>query len=89
MQKDYKFPISFNITKTLPIDKKTPTVLTPDAQHIHDNTFLTPSEEGHTWHDMLDILIPNDLLLYVTDKPIYVSKRQKQIKGKTHASESK
>ncbi|RGB27800.1 hypothetical protein C1646_798202 [Rhizophagus diaphanus] len=38
------------------------------------------SNEGHTWHENLGILIPNDLLPYVTENPIYTSKRQEQLK---------
>ncbi|PKK57943.1 hypothetical protein RhiirC2_720882 [Rhizophagus irregularis] len=41
-----------------------------------------PSDDWNTWHDKLGILIPNDLLPYVTEDPIYVSKRQEKLKGK-------
>ncbi|PKK60835.1 hypothetical protein RhiirC2_718835 [Rhizophagus irregularis] len=44
-----------------------------------------PSDDRNTWHDKLGILIPNDLLPYVTEDPIYVSKRQEKLKGKHHA----
>ncbi|POG82770.1 hypothetical protein GLOIN_2v1493568 [Rhizophagus irregularis DAOM 181602=DAOM 197198] len=34
-----------------------------------------------TWHEKLGIWIPKDLLPYVTDEPVYISKRQAKIKG--------
>ncbi|PKK57735.1 hypothetical protein RhiirC2_763807 [Rhizophagus irregularis] len=47
------------------------------------------SIEGNTWHAKLGILIPDNLLPYVTEDPIYVSKRQEKLKGKQHALSSK
>ncbi|EXX74369.1 uncharacterized protein OCT59_025645 [Rhizophagus irregularis] len=38
-------------------------------------------KEEETWHEKLGIWIPNDLLPYVTDEPVYISKRQAKIKG--------
>ncbi|PKK78997.1 hypothetical protein RhiirC2_769636 [Rhizophagus irregularis] len=48
-----------------------------------------PSDDRNTWHEKLGILIPNDLLPYVTEDPIYVSKNQEKLKGKHHAPGSK
>ncbi|CAB5196224.1 unnamed protein product, partial [Rhizophagus irregularis] len=42
---------------------------------------ILPKDEN-TWHDKLGIWIPNDLLPYVTDEPVYTSNRQAKIKGK-------
>ncbi|RGB25293.1 hypothetical protein C1646_771944 [Rhizophagus diaphanus] len=42
----------------------------------------TRSKEGHTWHENLEILIPNDLLPYVTEDPVYINKTQERKKGK-------
>ncbi|PKK58717.1 hypothetical protein RhiirC2_857648 [Rhizophagus irregularis] len=42
---------------------------------------ILPKNEN-TWHDKLGIWIPNDLYPYVTDEPVYTSKRQAKIKGR-------
>ncbi|RGB22406.1 hypothetical protein C1646_776142, partial [Rhizophagus diaphanus] len=42
----------------------------------------TRSKEGHTWHENLGIFIPNDLLPYVTEDPVYINKTQERKKGK-------
>ncbi|PKC50822.1 hypothetical protein RhiirA1_543804, partial [Rhizophagus irregularis] len=41
-------------------------------------------KEENTWHETLGIWIPNDLFPYVTDEPIYISKRQATLKGRQH-----
>ncbi|CAB5156169.1 unnamed protein product [Rhizophagus irregularis] len=49
------------------------------------STLMTEvADDGFTRHDTLGILIPNDLLPYVDDKPIYISKRQAKLRGRTH-----
>ncbi|PKB99751.1 hypothetical protein RhiirA5_382950 [Rhizophagus irregularis] len=57
----------------------------------HDLPAITiqpiPSDDRNTWHDKLGFLIPNDLLPYVTEEPIYVSKNQEKLKGKHHTPE--
>ncbi|CAB5192758.1 unnamed protein product [Rhizophagus irregularis] len=59
----------------------------------HDLPAITiqpiPSDDRNTWHDKLGFLIPNDLLPYVTEEPIYVSKNQEKLKGKHHTPEEK
>ncbi|PKC17418.1 hypothetical protein RhiirA5_405883 [Rhizophagus irregularis] len=42
------------------------------------------SDDKNTWHDKLGFLVPNHLLPYVTEEPLYVSKTQEKIKGRTH-----
>ncbi|EXX50433.1 uncharacterized protein OCT59_007897 [Rhizophagus irregularis] len=42
-------------------------------------------KEENTWHETLGIWIPNDLFPYVTDEPVYISKRQATLKGRQHA----
>ncbi|EXX62632.1 hypothetical protein RirG_159940 [Rhizophagus irregularis DAOM 197198w] len=42
-------------------------------------------KEENTWHETLGIWIPNDLFPYVTDEPVYISKRQATLKGQQHA----
>ncbi|GBC49775.2 hypothetical protein GLOIN_2v1805467 [Rhizophagus irregularis DAOM 181602=DAOM 197198] len=41
-------------------------------------------KEENTWHETLGIWIPNDLFPYVTDEPVYISKRQATLKGRQH-----
>ncbi|POG82362.1 hypothetical protein GLOIN_2v888567 [Rhizophagus irregularis DAOM 181602=DAOM 197198] len=38
-------------------------------------------KDENIWHDKLGIWIPNDLFPYVTDEPVYISKRQAKLKG--------
>ncbi|CAB5191214.1 unnamed protein product [Rhizophagus irregularis] len=45
------------------------------------NSQPVPVEDENIWHDKLGIWIPNSLLPYVTDKPVYISKRQAKLKG--------
>ncbi|CAB4415560.1 unnamed protein product [Rhizophagus irregularis] len=58
--------------------------------HMSTTDSHPPSfKEGHTWHDKLGIMIPTDLFPYITEEPIYVSKRQEKLKGKQHEPGSK
>ncbi|PKB97082.1 hypothetical protein RhiirA5_433751 [Rhizophagus irregularis] len=43
-----------------------------------------PIKDENTWHDKLGIWVPNDLFPYVTDEPVYISKRQAKLKGQQH-----
>ncbi|PKK80892.1 hypothetical protein RhiirC2_859493 [Rhizophagus irregularis] len=74
-------------------DRNIPQEMSEEITNTHDLTAITiqpiPSDDRNTWHDKLGILIPNDLLPYVTEDPIYVSKRQEKLKGKHHAPGSK
>ncbi|PKB94768.1 hypothetical protein RhiirA5_438075, partial [Rhizophagus irregularis] len=45
------------------------------------NSQPVPVENENIWHDKLGIWIPNSLLPYVTDEPVYTSNRQAKIKG--------
>ncbi|POG80528.1 hypothetical protein GLOIN_2v1764372 [Rhizophagus irregularis DAOM 181602=DAOM 197198] len=56
---------------------------------IYYNFPIPPESLGtraaNTWHDKLGIWIPNDLFPYVTDEPVYISKRQAKLKGQQYA----
>ncbi|PKK59903.1 hypothetical protein RhiirC2_794131 [Rhizophagus irregularis] len=71
IKKDYRFPIPSDYIKISPVDQKTSTVgnSLPPPPHTEENPI--PSEEGKTWHPTLNILIDDDLFLYVPNKPIY------------------
>ncbi|CAB5185044.1 hypothetical protein RhiirA5_415672 [Rhizophagus irregularis] len=62
-----------------------------EIMYTHDLPAITiqpiPSDDRNTWHNKLGFLIPNDLLPYVTEDPIYTSKTQEKIKGRTHEPE--
>ncbi|CAB4438313.1 unnamed protein product [Rhizophagus irregularis] len=62
---------------------------TSDTHMSTTDSHPPPFKEGHTWFDKLGILIPTDLIPYVTEEPIYVSKRQEKLKGKKHEPGSK
>ncbi|PKY52749.1 hypothetical protein RhiirA4_470579 [Rhizophagus irregularis] len=66
-----------------------PTSPVPDDGLTHDTDIPIPSKEGHTWHDTLGILIPNDLLPYVDDQPIYINNTQARKKGTSYSPGSK
>lgn len=59
-----------------------------EITYTHDLPAITiqpiPSDDRNTWHDKLGFLVPNYLLPYVTEDPIYTSKTQEKIKGRTH-----
>ncbi|PKK58747.1 hypothetical protein RhiirC2_795831 [Rhizophagus irregularis] len=99
---NYKFPIPGNLIKLKKLKVKRPTTSVTPLQNIlqempeeiintHDLPAITiqpiPSDDRNTWHEKLGILVPNDLLPYVTEDPIYVSKRQEKLKGKHHAAD--
>ncbi|UZO17135.1 uncharacterized protein OCT59_008496 [Rhizophagus irregularis] len=87
---NYKFPIPLRAIKPKKLKLKRPiTPVTPlqnipqemleEITNTHDLPAITiqsiPFDDRNTWHDKLGILILNDLLPYVTEDPIYVSKR--------------
>ncbi|PKY15172.1 hypothetical protein RhiirB3_427320 [Rhizophagus irregularis] len=74
----YGFPVPMSLIRPLTVVTPHNTMLDSPA-YIPDKSI--PTEESKTWHDKLGILIPNELLPYVTEDPIYVSKRQEKLKG--------
>ncbi|PKY55996.1 hypothetical protein RhiirA4_506162 [Rhizophagus irregularis] len=102
-EEHYKFPIpsispmiqpgvvTTIYNPVLPVKRDPGNVLTSTLDtHLPTNdTLPTPFKEGHSWSDKLGILIPTDLIPYVTEEPVYVSKRQEKLKGKQHEPGSK
>ncbi|PKY52184.1 hypothetical protein RhiirA4_469662 [Rhizophagus irregularis] len=85
----YNFPIPSVITKTSSPQRSISTPPVPNDGLAHDTDIPIPSKEGHTWHDTLGILIPNDLLPYVDDQPIYINNTQARKKGTSYSPGSK
>ncbi|PKY46489.1 hypothetical protein RhiirA4_519824 [Rhizophagus irregularis] len=88
--KDYNFPIPPNNLEPRRrfIQNVLPTV-NLDNQEVIDDSTPIPFEEGKTWHVKLGFMVPNELMPYVNDTPIYISSRQEKLKGKAHEPGSK
>ncbi|CAB5145118.1 unnamed protein product [Rhizophagus irregularis] len=59
--------------------------LTTDTNSSTNTSQPILSKDENTWHDKLGIWIQNDLFPYVSDEPVYISKRQATLKGRQHA----
>ncbi|EXX76887.1 uncharacterized protein OCT59_015343 [Rhizophagus irregularis] len=96
---DYKFPIppkrsrgpvgAGAVITTIQdrLSRQHPGNKLPSTSHTHSPaTHLQPIllNEEKTWHEKLGIWIPNDLFPYVTEEPIYISKRQERLKGQQY-----
>ncbi|PKB94816.1 hypothetical protein RhiirA5_437987 [Rhizophagus irregularis] len=90
-EKYYNFPILPDSIGTLPILDPplrlcSGNVLTSisDTQSSTNNSQPILSNDENTWHEKLSIWIPTDLFPYITDEPVYISKRQAKLKGQYH-----
>ncbi|GBC34399.2 hypothetical protein GLOIN_2v1846320 [Rhizophagus irregularis DAOM 181602=DAOM 197198] len=96
-EKYYNFPIppdligtraaavaSANLDPPLRLCPGNDSTSTSDTHSSTTNSQPILSKDENTWYDKLGIWIPNDLFPYVTDEPVYISKRQAKLKGQQH-----